>query len=433
MSHQNLTRVLNCLEENHLSVVDLIHQITQSSHPNHKSARDILEKDAAEICTYLYQHPPARSSVFSWALRVVKIGLADEDDINADSDEPVSAEAIRVGDASGSRPTKRRRQAAARNMALTMIKSVVCISILLQNTNERCNYLQGILGIFLHSMCVPEKVIEVLAHSGLSISITSIHNAVNLMSKEISQKIRDGVRSLRTAFAYDNFDIDFKTAEPTIEHRGSFVSATSATSIPLFGVDDSTILKCSAQLWAADPRNPAPSAVVADEMDEFDLLRHHMADTYSKRKDGERLSPRLAAFAWHIRAILIHHGQYFANDSDRLGEPVPIFKIPVHKTEQIPFRSMKIKQSTTDGNIEVMENLLKQGGIGEPSGEEFDAGNDVDMSEHVLLVHGDLLTKERLDSVRESRRIEDTAKNRFQYIIFVLGLFHYKMACADAL
>ncbi|KAG1836769.1 hypothetical protein DFJ58DRAFT_719021 [Suillus subalutaceus] len=55
------------------------------------------------------------------------------------------------------------------------------------------------------------------------------------------------------------------------------------------------------------------------------------------------------------------------------------------------------------------------------------------MSEHVLLVHGDLLTKERLDMIIKSRRIEDTPKCRFQHIVFVPGLFHFKMVCADAL
>ncbi|KII83139.1 hypothetical protein PLICRDRAFT_58552 [Plicaturopsis crispa FD-325 SS-3] len=82
---------------------------------------------------------------------------------------------------------------------------------------------------------------------------------------------------------------------------------------------------------------------------------------------------------------------------------------------------MKIKQSTTDGNIQVIEELHRQGGIGKPN-----------VTEYVILVHGDLLTKERLDSVRESRAIEDTPKRRFQHIIFIPGLFHYKMACADA-
>ncbi|KAF9549258.1 hypothetical protein CPC08DRAFT_794174 [Agrocybe pediades] len=55
------------------------------------------------------------------------------------------------------------------------------------------------------------------------------------------------------------------------------------------------------------------------------------------------------------------------------------------------------------------------------------------MSEHVLIVHGDLGTKERLDSVRISRAIEETPKRRFQFIVFLPGLFHFKMACADAL
>ncbi|KAH7902832.1 hypothetical protein BJ138DRAFT_1021471, partial [Hygrophoropsis aurantiaca] len=38
-----------------------------------------------------------------------------------------------------------------------------------------------------------------------------------------------------------------------------------------------------------------------------------------------------------------------------------------------------------------------------------------------------------LDSVRASRSIESTAKNRLQYLVFLPGLFHYKMACVDAL
>ncbi|KAH9167844.1 hypothetical protein EDB89DRAFT_1890233 [Lactarius sanguifluus] len=80
-----------------------------------------------------------------------------------------------------------------------------------------------------------------------------------------------------------------------------------------------------------------------------------------------------------------------------------------------------------------MENLLRQGGLGDPTEPGFDTRGDVDISEFVLLIHGDLLTKERLDTVRDSRRIEDTPKDRFQYVVFIPGLFHYKMACVDAL
>jgi len=71
---------------------------------------------------------------------------------------------------------------------------------------------------------------------------------------------------------------------------------------------------------------------------------------------------------------------------------------------------MNIKESTPDGNIEVLETLLCQGGIGEPEDKNFDLENDVDMSEMVLLVHSDLLTKEWLDTVQNSRCIEAMPK-----------------------
>ncbi|KAG1782884.1 hypothetical protein EV702DRAFT_928647, partial [Suillus placidus] len=54
-------------------------------------------------------------------------------------------------------------------------KAVVCTSIFLQSTNKFCNYLQCILGIFLHLTGTPQKVIEVLAHAAFSISITTMY------------------------------------------------------------------------------------------------------------------------------------------------------------------------------------------------------------------------------------------------------------------
>ncbi|KAG1785761.1 uncharacterized protein HD556DRAFT_1232684, partial [Suillus plorans] len=422
---QKLNNVLQCLEVNRMTISDFIKQLLQSTDKIHHSAKKNLVQQGSEICTHLYQYPDTRTSISLWAYEVVR-------EIGGDNGVDESTSDTSDEQRNDSREHRTHVQVEARNTTLQIIKTVVCISIILQSSNERCNYLQGLLGIFFHSTGVPQKVIDVLAHAGLSISVTSIHNAVHSMSKEIAANIKQGIRSLKVSFAYDNFDIDFKTSEPTIGHRSTFVSATSATSLPLVGIDNPEALRCSAALWAADSRNPTPSTT-AVEIDEFDMLQHHINDTYSRPKQGERLSPRLAAFAWHVRDILVQHGRYFGSFVDKLGEPESVLRIPVTKTDQIPFRSMRIKQSTADGNMEVMENLLRQGGIGDPSDKEFESAGDVDMSEHVLLIHGDLLTKERLDTVRDTRRIESTPKNRFQYIIFLPGLFHYKMACADAI
>lgn len=122
-----------------------------------------------------------------------------------------------------------------------------------------------------------------------------------------------------------------------------------------------------------------------------------------KPSDPNKLIPALERYAWHVRNILLQHGPKFHEDfTKKLRDPEPVEPIPIHKTTQIPCRAMNIKESTADGNIEVMECLLHQGGIGDPADANFDGLNDVDMSEFVLLIHGDLLTKERLDSVRNS-------------------------------
>ncbi|KZT73987.1 hypothetical protein DAEQUDRAFT_660790, partial [Daedalea quercina L-15889] len=52
---------------------------------------------------------------------------------------------------------------------------------------------------------------------------------------------------------------------------------------------------------------------------------------------------------------------------------------------------------------------------------------------HVILVHGDLATCKRVQSLRQSRGEEATPFRRFQLVIFIIVLFHLKMACADGI
>lgn len=311
---------------------------------------------------------------------------------------------------------------------------------MLQSTNEACNYLQSVLGVFMHSTNTPEKVVETFAHAGLSISTRSIHNATKSLSKEAEKNVRKTMRTLTALLAYDNFDIYFKSSQPVIEHQSRFVSATSATVIPIYGIDDPSVLRCSADLWAADPRNPNSTKLPVDVDDLRDL--HDRYDWYfmdpslptadnAMLANDKNISPFLQTCMWHIRDILIRHTPQFRHFFPKLGEPKGVNRIPLHKTTQIPCRAMNIKESTIDGNIQVVETLLRRGGVGSPVNATFNPENDVDMSEHIMFVHGDLLTKERLDSVRDSRRIEHDPIDRFDSIHPLPGVFHIEMAATD--
>ena len=185
--------------------------------------------------------------------------------------------------------------------------------------NERCNYLQSILGIFYHSTSVPEKVIKTLAHTGLSISLTSIHQAVTLLSKEAAKNIRHAVHCLTTSFAYNNFDINFTSPKPTVENPSKFISATLATAIPLFGVESFEVLCCSQQLWEKNPWNPSPDAIpIRINLD--DLQNFHLHSVTNKKNTGDKMSPLLMNYAWHVQDILVHCGEYFLHLLWHLGQ-----------------------------------------------------------------------------------------------------------------
>ncbi|KIL56339.1 hypothetical protein M378DRAFT_89484, partial [Amanita muscaria Koide BX008] len=61
-------------------------------------------------------------------------------------------------------------------------KKTVIVSIMMQSSSQKANTCQSVLGFFLHSCRAPEKVIETLAHIGISISMSAIHSMVRSLS-----------------------------------------------------------------------------------------------------------------------------------------------------------------------------------------------------------------------------------------------------------
>ncbi|KAG6375638.1 hypothetical protein JVT61DRAFT_3206 [Boletus reticuloceps] len=94
---------------------------------------------------------------------------------------------------------------------------------------------------------------------------------------------------------------------------------------------------------------------------------------------------------------------------------------------------MDVNNSTVAGNIQAIENLLAQGDVVDPDEIEIADSDLPDLTDYVVLFHGDLGTGERITSVQQRWSIEATPWRRFQHVIFVLGLFHLKMAARDAL
>ncbi|GBE79276.1 hypothetical protein SCP_0204740 [Sparassis crispa] len=133
---------------------------------------------------------------------------------------------------------------------------------------------------------------------------------------------------------------------------------------------------------------------------------------------------------WKFIYDLVQHGpEYFHAFEKELTEPEMLEQIPLVKSRQVPVRGMDINQSTVQGNADALEDLFQQGEVGDSTAKP----GCRDVGDHVVLVHGDLATCERVQSLQQSRGEEKTPWCRFQFIVFVIGLFHLKMACTDAI
>ncbi|KAF8971524.1 hypothetical protein BDZ97DRAFT_1786939 [Flammula alnicola] len=333
----------------------------------------------------------------------------DEDEYLEQDTEPELEDMSKMDDGGDpeSLQSKRQRRARNRNQAVDQLRRVIIISMLLVTTNQKCNPIASIIGIFCHSTSTPELVVEMLAHAGLSISQTSIHKMITSLSAKAHIQVKELARTMLGSFVYDNFDMDFKSSQPTVEKPGvTLKHATSALVFPLAHGVTADDLKCSEELWRSNPLNP--HILEQDRKPTrtwVDCLPHAHAVTQPESSPCREIR----ILAWHFRYTLVSFCEEFKKFSNDLGSPETVYQIPVAKTLHIPCRSMDINQSTNDGQAEIINNLCQQANLGDP--EDFPMAEDIS----------------------ESRSIEKKPTRRLQFVVYVMGLFHYLMGCGDAL
>ncbi|KAJ3473330.1 hypothetical protein NLI96_g13047 [Meripilus lineatus] len=316
--------------------------------------------------------------------------------------------------------------------ALIVIKAVTIISICMQSQVQHCNAFQSTMGIFLHSCNAPEKLIKVLSHMGTSISLPSIHHAIRSLSRESHHNVRSLGQTLLAAFAYDNLDIKFNTLISTKDDPGA--GLIHLTTGSLFQLDHGVTiedLRCSKLLWDRSPYNPkATDPRFFDPVATFS----HLSCLHPEDPHMSGLTRRGQFNSWCFAQTILKHGppslQHLLSS---LPDPDPVEMIPITKLHQVPIPAMDINPSTVSGNIKVLETFLSQCGLGDSLAAKVAKMDIVDMSEMVSIVHGDLGCFEKVLSGLKRRSVEFTELERLQFVVFVMGLFHTKMAAADAI
>jgi len=120
---------------------------------------------------------------------------------------------------------------------------------------------------------------------------------------------------------------------------------------------------------------------------------------------------------------------YFQKFRKNVGDPEVVEAIPLVKTTQVPMHTLDISPNTPGTNAMALEAFFQGAGVGDPT---ITAGVH-DPKNLVMLVSGNLLNVQHLCSLQASRAEESTSWGRMQFIVLMMGLFHLKMACTDAM
>ncbi|KAK7047080.1 hypothetical protein VNI00_006740 [Paramarasmius palmivorus] len=324
----------------------------------------------------------------------------------------------------------REKDRKAERRALMEIKQVVCISIIIQNANVKCNALQALIGLFLHTCSVSESTIEVVAHIGVSVSQTTIHNMVSNLSETHAEDLISLGRRLLVAFGFDNVDFFLEHTSPIVgDPTSSLLHLTSGTLFPLQHGITLGDLSCARELAVQSQQK------ASQFFSDFEIgcaLRKEFPDPLL---DSTGMNRRQRWYQWKFLHDLITLDSSFEKFSRDLQDPEDVLRIPLTRFEQLHAPLMDTPCSKPSECDEVLETLLRRcAHIGDPSDRtEESPGSIVDVDNMVFLIFGDLGVGEQIRSLIESRSIEGTPWRRREFVVYVLGLFHVKMACADAI
>ena len=308
---------------------------------------------------------------------------------------------------------------------LAFQKQVLCLSIMMHSTNQQCNSLQSIIGVFLHMCNTPDAVLELLVHLGVSISLSTISRAVSNLSKESSSDICKLGRTLLTLYAYDNLDVDLKHLVPTVKNPLNTLIHLTTGSM-LLVIHDITLddLDCTEFLWKRYQHNFHALPQDIPNIPFEKLFEIHPEDTTSGLLWRKRFN------AWKCASDLIEfRPPYFHKFRRSLGDPEVVDTIPVVKTSQTPLWTLDISPSSPGTNASTLEMFFLQSGIGDPN----HTPGMRDPQNWIILISRDLLMIQHLCSLQMTQAEESTPWGCVQFMVPVMGLFHFKMACINVM
>ncbi|KAF9977406.1 hypothetical protein BGZ65_007410 [Modicella reniformis] len=260
-------------------------------------------------------------------------------------------------------------------------------AMLMYQKSQQMNYLQMSMGMYLYSKGCPKKVVSVLSELSLSVSHQTVLNSLKVLTKDAVATVRSKVMNNPWFPLYDNINISTRKYDQRIDNTDSFENGTTATIV-----------------IGKDLGEEMPVQVQSKTLGLEDL-------TFN---EWNRLHFEKVVEFYLVDVLIRHYAGY-----NRCNVRVPqITPLEIEQTITFPLPSMKIDQSSIEGNLQIIETvMLRTLGLKK---EWFVAGTKT-------IITGDQLTVARIDSLKELRQGDVTTYDRMEWAVPVMQLFHLQM------
>ncbi|KAH9847420.1 hypothetical protein C2E23DRAFT_741772 [Lenzites betulinus] len=310
------------------------------------------------------------------------------------------------------------------------------MTILLRARSQRNSYAAQIMGLYLYATGSSRQVISVMSHVGLSSSYQMLAGTRRRSSRPtgtgevertpsttgrprprvgILDTLSDSCRTeLRTRAqsprqpgddslgnVYDNINFMFRAAEQILGRTDSQENGTCATAFSLYKAPRE-YMRTADLVRSFSSAPPLTFKDIRLTQDETKAMRDHLI--------------------WTVMNITVQHGgPSFQRYREQLTAVAPssTHRIPLHKTTVFPMPSMEIDESSTLGNVKVLDTMFTE------------MGHDVrspEFNETIKIVFGDQLSMARVRAVTNTRVGHGDASQSYLNVVFAPGFFHYQMA-----
>jgi hypothetical protein len=227
--------------------------------------------------------------------------------------------------------------------------------------------------IYLLACGASRTQFDVLNHAEFTLSYTAAIRKIKELGQERLLEIVRLVGRRAFMIIWDNLNIAFRVGEQRKASKDHFDNGTTVTLIPLYDVEFGGL--------PLDLKPPRDNRRPVVDFNHEDML-----------PSPRQVQELEAEQCWHIEDILFDAFPELRTwFKDQIKPVSNIFPIPVHQTEQFPLPAMHTDESSLEGTLQVLSDIitktLKLSGDG--------------LEKHgIILCAGDQLTMSLLDKVR---------------------------------